>query len=170
MVTHAAAPTGAEVLNVLAGVMDPEIPVISVVDLGIVRGVVKNEDGSVTVRVTPTYSGCPAVRVIEHDIVAALAAAGISARIETVFSPPWTTDWITADGREKLRAWGVAPPAPVRGASHDLVQIGRASRSVECPFCGSHDTVRESEFGSTACKAIHVCRGCQQPFEEFKAI
>lgn len=172
MVTRSALPTEADVMRVLSEVLDPEVPALSVVDLGIVRGVVLHDDGRVTVRVTPTYSGCPAIRVIEHDIVAALAVAGIAASIETVFSPAWTSAWISDEGREKLHAWGIAPPPPgsVRTTPDPLVQLGRANAAVTCPYCGSRDTVRESEFGSTACKAIHVCRGCHQPFEEFKSI
>jgi ring-1,2-phenylacetyl-CoA epoxidase subunit PaaD len=158
----------AEVLEVLNEVMDPEVPVLSVVELGIVRDVTLQDD-SVTVTITPTYSGCPAMQVIEHDIRAALEARGAEhVEIRTSYSPAWTTDWIPAAAREKLRAYGIAPPGP---SEHDApIAIGRRRPAVRCPFCGSADTAIRSEFGSTACKAIHVCRSCMQPFEEFKAI
>lgn len=157
-----------ELYTVLNAVMDPEVPVLSVVELGIVRGV-DVDDERVTVSVTPTYSGCPAIAVIERDIVAALHAYGVEdVQVKTIYSPAWTTDWIPADAREKLRAYGIAPPGP---ADHDApVAIGRRRAAVRCPYCGSIETDIQSDFGSTACKAIHVCRSCRQPFEEFKAI
>jgi ring-1,2-phenylacetyl-CoA epoxidase subunit PaaD len=152
----------------LRQVMDPEVPVISVVELGIIRDVDVRED-RVVVTVTPTYSGCPAMRVIEQDIEAALRAHGADAvEVKTSFTPAWTTDWIPAEAREKLRAYGIAPPG---AADHDApVTIGRRRPTVRCPWCGSSDTELRSEFGSTACKAIHACRACKQPFEEFKPI
>jgi ring-1,2-phenylacetyl-CoA epoxidase subunit PaaD len=157
-----------EIFAILGDVMDPEVPVLSVVELGIVRDVVVGEDG-VTVTVTPTYSGCPAMRVIEQDIEAAIRAHGVDdVRVKTSYSPSWTTDWISADAREKLRSYGIAPPG---ATDHDApVSIGRRRPAVRCPYCGSADTQLRSEFGSTACKAIHVCASCRQPFEEFKAI
>lgn len=157
-----------ELYAVLNEVKDPEVPVLSVVELGIVRGIEVEESG-VIVTVTPTYSGCPAMAVIERDIESALRTHGVErVEIRTSYSPAWTTDWIPAEAREKLRAYGIAPPGP---ADHDApVAIGRRRPAVRCPYCGSTDTQLRSEFGSTACKAIHVCRGCQQPFEEFKAI
>lgn len=157
-----------ELYAILDEVKDPEVPVLSVVELGIIRGV-ENTDRGVVVTVTPTYSGCPAMRVIEEDITNALHAHGVGeVEVKTSYSPAWTTDWIPAEAREKLRAYGIAPP----GASdHDApVAIGRRRGAVRCPFCGSSDTALRSEFGSTACKSIHVCNGCRQPFEEFKAI
>lgn len=152
----------------LMEVMDPEVPVLSVVELGIVRDV-EVDEAHVTVTVTPTYSGCPAMRTIEQDIEQALLARGAGAvTVQVTYTPAWTTDWIPAEGREKLRAYGIAPPGP---ADHDaLVSIGRRRSAVRCPYCGSVETDLRSEFGSTACKAIHVCRSCRQPFEEFKAI
>ena len=130
-------------------VPDPEIPVISVVDLGIVRSVT---DGAVTI--TPTYTGCPAARVIEEDIRAALDAAGYrGVRIDTVLSPAWTTEWITPQGRDKLRAYGIAPPT---------------RSAIECPQCGSTQTEEISRFGSTPCKALWRCRACAEPFDLFK--
>jgi ring-1,2-phenylacetyl-CoA epoxidase subunit PaaD len=136
---------------VLSEVLDPEVPVVSVVELGIVRSADENR-----VVITPTYTGCPATLAIERDIRAALDAAGYrQVRIETVLSPPWTTDWITPEGRFKLHAYGIAPPVP-RGAA------------VACPQCGSTDTLEVSRFGSTACKALWRCRSCAEPFDLFK--
>lgn len=157
-------------MEVLDRVMDPEVPVISVVELGIVRDVEIAGD-AVTVVVTPTYSGCPAMRVIEADIVGALHAAGIAdARVRTTFSPAWTTEWISPAAREKLRAYGIAPPGRTNDGGTELVSIMPRRRVVPCPFCGSTRTELRSEFGSTACKALHYCNDCRQPFEEFKAI
>jgi ring-1,2-phenylacetyl-CoA epoxidase subunit PaaD len=159
-----------EILAVLDGVMDPEVPVLSVRELGIVRDVRVDADGAATVTVTPTYSGCPAIRVIEQDIESALRDAGVGdVRIETVYSPAWTSDWIPAEARAKLRAYGIAPPAPAV-TNLDLVQLLRAPRTPQCPYCDSRDTEVRSEFGSTACKSICWCRSCRQPFEEFKGI
>jgi ring-1,2-phenylacetyl-CoA epoxidase subunit PaaD len=159
--------TREDVRAALGDVMDPEVPVLSVVELGIIRDV-EMVDGRAVVTVTPTYSGCPAMKVIENDIVAAIEAIGVEAEVRTTFSPPWTTDWIPAEAREKLRKYGIAPPG---ATDHDApIAIGRRRPAVRCPYCSSADTEMRSEFGSTACKAIHVCRSCKQPFEEFKAI
>ena len=137
---------------VLRSVMDPEIPVVSVVDLGIVRDVSPQQ-----VTITPTYSGCPATDVIERTIRAELDAAGFrDVAIKTVLSPPWTTDWISAAGREKLLAYGIAPPTPA------------GERAVHCPQCGSTDTEEVSRFGSTPCKAQWRCKSCLEPFDRFK--
>ena len=137
--------------RVLGEVLDPEVPVVSVVELGIVRSVT---DAAVVI--TPTYTGCPATQAIERDIRAALDAAGYRhVIIETILSPAWTTDWITAEGRSKLHAYGIAPPVP-RGAA------------VACPQCGSTDTAEISRFGSTACKALWRCSACLEPFDLFK--
>ena len=139
----------AAIMAILADVPDPEIPAVSVLDLGIVRGV---EDGKVIV--TPTYSGCPATLFIEQSIRAALDAAGFrQIAIETALSPAWTTDWISAEGRRKLEAYGIAPPS--RG-------------TVGCPQCGSTETEEISRFGSTPCKALWRCRDCREPFDLFK--
>lgn len=155
-------------LEVLGTVPDPEVPVISVVELGIVRDVEVRPGGAVTVTITPTYSGCPAMFEIEKDVRSALVEAGATAvEVRTVLSPAWTTDWIGPEAREKLRAYGIAPPG--RAESGGLVTLTRARPPVVCPFCGSSDTRLQSEFGSTACKAIHVCHACRQPFDEFKA-
>ena len=157
------------VLEVLDTVPDPEVPAISVVELGIVREVEVTPAAAVTVTITPTYSGCPAMFEIEKDIRAALRKAGASqVMVRTVLSPAWTTDWIGPEAREKLRAYGIAPPG--RAEEGGLIALTRARQPVPCPFCGSGDTRLQSEFGSTACKAIHVCNGCREPFDEFKAI
>lgn len=161
-----ALPTRDEIVAILDEVKDPEIPVVSVVELGIVRRVDVSAD-RVTVTITPTYSGCPAMREIESDIARALDEHGIApAEIRTVYSPAWTTDWISREAKKKLEAYGIAPPGPVE--SSELVAIARRRSPVLCPFCKSAATERKSEFGSTACKAIWVCRSCRQPFEEFK--
>lgn len=161
--------TQSRALEVLGTVPDPEVPVISVVELGIVRDVTVSDDGAVAVTITPTYSGCPAMFEIEKDVRTALLAAGASSvEVRTVLSPAWTTDWIGPEAREKLRAYGIAPPG--RAEQGGLITLTRRREAVTCPQCGSRDTVLKSEFGSTACKAIHVCRGCGQPFDEFKAL
>jgi ring-1,2-phenylacetyl-CoA epoxidase subunit PaaD len=151
-------------------VLDPEVPVLSVVDLGIVRDV-REEGDVVVVDITPTYSGCPAMRVIEQDIEEALRQAGATTiRINTIFQPAWTTDWISEDARERLRAYGIAPPtgrAPVGG---ELIPLERRVRAVPCPTCGSSRTEERSEFGSTACKSIWFCTACSEPFEYLKPI
>lgn len=157
-----------EVYEVLRTVMDPEVPVISVVELGIVRDVEVAGD-AVVITITPTYSGCPAMHEIEADIRSALVARGAGdVSVKLVLSPAWTTDWIGPEAREKLRAYGIAPPG--RAEPQGLITLTRARQPVVCPFCGSSDTRLQSEFGSTACKAIHVCHSCRQPFDEFKAL
>ncbi|MDN6319771.1 MAG: phenylacetate-CoA oxygenase subunit PaaJ [Marinobacter sp.] len=150
----------------LDDVKDPEVPAISVVELGIVRRV--DWDGKhLTVDVTPTYSGCPATELIEELIAEALRAAGIrDPQINQVLTPAWTTDWITAEGREKLRAFGIAPP---RGGASKMSLLG-VDEVIACPLCGSEHTERISEFGSTACKALYRCRDCLEPFDYFKCI
>ena len=163
-----AVPSRQELLAILDEVKDPEVPVVSVVELGIVRDVAATEAG-VEVTITPTYSGCPAMREIESDIRQALAAHGLGpVEIRVVYSPPWTTDWIGPLAKAKLEAYGIAPPGVVE--RDELVSLERRAPRVRCPFCKSLDTERKSEFGSTACKSIWFCRSCRQPFEEFKAI
>jgi ring-1,2-phenylacetyl-CoA epoxidase subunit PaaD len=155
--------------RILAEVKDPEVPVLSVVELGIVRDV-KLADDRVTVVITPTYSGCPAMFIIEHDIIEALATHGIeSAEIETVFSPAWTTEWMSDEAKAKLVAYGIAAPGQV-AQDEGLVTLTRRSSPVSCPHCGSTNTIVKSEFGATACKSINYCNSCLQPFEQFKAI
>jgi ring-1,2-phenylacetyl-CoA epoxidase subunit PaaD len=156
-----------DVWTILDDVRDPEVPALSVVELGIVRAVAMDGD-AVVVDITPTYSGCPAMHEIERSVVGALAARGLSARVRTIFSPAWTTDWMTDEAREKLRAYGIAPPG--RSADAALVPLLRRAAPVACPFCGSRDTDSRSEFGSTACKSLQFCNACHQPFEHFKAI
>lgn len=169
MVAHAPASRD-EVFAILDTVMDPEVPVLSVRELGIVRDVSIDDAGAVTVTVTPTYSGCPAIRVIEDDITAALHAAGVGeVTIRTTYSPAWTSDWIPEPARAKLKAYGIAPPSRT-SADGGLVQLLRARPTAQCPYCDSRDTEVRSEFGSTACKSVCWCRACGQPFEEFKAI
>jgi ring-1,2-phenylacetyl-CoA epoxidase subunit PaaD len=153
---------------VLDEVMDPEVPVLSVRELGIVREVQVEDSGAVIVTVTPTYSGCPAIQVIEQDIVSALREHGVaSVTVCTTYAPAWTTDWIAPAARAKLKAYGIAPPGPVE--SGGLVQLLRARQAVQCPYCDSYETELRSEFGSTACKSVCWCRNCRQPFEEFKS-
>jgi ring-1,2-phenylacetyl-CoA epoxidase subunit PaaD len=160
--------TEAHVLELLRLVKDPEVPVLDIVELGIVRGI-EVSGGEVTVRITPTYSGCPAMRVIEEQVVETLERHGFDrVTVKLVFNPAWTTDWISEPAKEKLRAYGIAPPG--KAAEVELVTLGGPTRSIPCPFCGSSNTTLESQFGSTACKALHVCRSCHQPFEHFKAI
>ncbi|MGV6888698.1 1,2-phenylacetyl-CoA epoxidase subunit PaaD [Rhodophyticola sp. SM2404] len=147
-----------------AAVPDPEVPCVTVEDLGILRSVAL-VDGVAIARLSPTYSGCPAVLAIEMAVEAALRDAGFDAKTERVMSPPWTTDWITPEGRDKLRAYGIAPPVgPVgKGALFGEAQV-------TCPACGSRETERLSEFGSTACKAQYRCTACLEPFDYFKCI
>jgi len=147
----------AQVYEWLAKVLDPEVPALSLVDLGIVRDVEVSVDDVVTVTLTPTYSGCPATEAIETSVTEALKMRGVAeVTIKRVLSPPWTTDWITADGRDKLRRYGIAPPSP--------------SLEIACPQCESLNTERISEFGSTACKASWRCCECLEPFEYFKCL
>ena len=160
----------AVIFDLLREVKDPELPMLDVEELGIVREVRPAAgDKHVDVDITPTYSGCPALKMIEDDIVTTLAAHGISdVTVRTVYSPAWTTDWLSAEAKEKLRVAGIAPPGRVE--IEPLVMLERAHRTVACPFCGSSDTEERSEFGSTACKAIHYCNGCHQPFDRFKTL
>jgi ring-1,2-phenylacetyl-CoA epoxidase subunit PaaD len=153
--------------DVLSRVADPEIPVISVTELGIVREV-RAEGATVEVIVTPTYSGCPATEAIERSIAEALRDAGAAdVRIETRLAPAWTTDWIAPEAREKLRRYGIAPPGATLAA--DAQPVTFAPR-IDCPLCGSRNTERLSAFGATACKALYRCRDCLEPFEHFKPI
>ncbi|MBL7942539.1 MAG: phenylacetate-CoA oxygenase subunit PaaJ [Flavobacteriales bacterium] len=160
--------TTSDILNLLSEVTDPEIPVLDIVSMGIVRGVEVNPEGHVVVTITPTYSGCPAMRTIEEDIAEVLKEKEISDfEIKTVLSPAWTTDWITAEAREKLRATGIAPP---EGTSADKSLLMGKSRDIACPRCGSRHTTMVSQFGSTACKSLYKCDDCKEPFDYFKCI
>ncbi|WP_459204495.1 1,2-phenylacetyl-CoA epoxidase subunit PaaD (plasmid) [Ralstonia pseudosolanacearum] len=153
-------------------VADPEIPVVSIAELGILRDVCIDAAGTLAVTITPTYSGCPALEQIADDVTHALRGADVGAfRVQTVLAPAWTTDWISMEGRRKLHHFGIAPPAHVVGAGGvcpvRLVRPAEADR-VACPQCGSLDTVLVSAFGSTACKALYRCRACREPFDYFK--
>ncbi|SIT49578.1 putative multicomponent oxygenase/reductase subunit for phenylacetic acid degradation [Paraburkholderia ribeironis] len=162
---------------VLETVPDPEIPVVSIRELGILRDVRRAADGALEVVITPTYSGCPAMSQIAEDVGHALDVAGLAPyRIETVLAPAWTTDWITADAREKLRAYGIAPPTgncgstapPRETVMHFVPRVPRALPAPSCPRCGSAHTERLAQFGSTACKALYRCIDCREPFDYFK--
>lgn len=156
----------ADVFAVLATVNDPEIPVLSVLDMGVVRGAQFGPAGELEVIITPTYSGCPAMNAIEINIRAVLQENGYShVKITTVLHPPWTTDWMTEEGRAKLLAYGIAPPL---AGSVDKNALFAEERAVPCPRCGSTHTEMISQFGSTACKALHRCLSCAEPFDYFK--
>ena len=149
-------------LEAVSAVVDPELPVLTIADLGVLRDVTEH-DGQVDVTITPTYSGCPAMAMIAIEVELALARAGVPGRVRTVLAPAWTTDWMTEDGRRKLRAYGVAPPA--RGARRGAL-FGQ--EVVACPLCGSEHTERLAEFGSTSCKALWRCLDCREPFDHFR--
>jgi len=173
------APVHEQIWAWLGEVEDPEIPVISIVDLGIVRDV-RVDDGICTVTITPTYSGCPATEVIARDVVQALERRGLhGVRLETRIAPAWTTDWISDDGKRKLRDYGIAPPlGSAAEQTIRLDQIGRgaprrrspleAPPGLECPHCGSTQVRLTSPFGSTPCKALARCDACLEPFDYFK--
>jgi ring-1,2-phenylacetyl-CoA epoxidase subunit PaaD len=158
--------------ELLESVFDPEVPVLSVIDLGIVRkietGPVSGSGGSsVSVTITPTYSGCPAMDVISRDIYKALQQSGYrDIQIRTTLSPPWTTDWISEKGKDKLKAFGIAPPLPGQQVCH--TRLFHEEEAIPCPRCNSYDTRLISRFGSTPCKALYQCRTCQEPFDYFK--
>jgi ring-1,2-phenylacetyl-CoA epoxidase subunit PaaD len=154
---------------VLEELTDPEIPVISLRDLGILRDVREAADG-LEVVITPTYSGCPAMSQIEDDVRSTLEKAGIPARVVTLLAPAWTTDWMTEAGKEKLRAYGIAPPHRTPAGANVVRFISKpaAAETVPCPHCGSANTRESSHFGSTACKALYKCQDCQEPFDYFK--
>ncbi len=159
--------------DVLDGVLDPEVPVVSVRDLGIVRDVTEEGDGDLVVIVTPTYSGCPATEVIAQSIVDALQADGLGpVRVEMRRAPAWTTDWLSESGRQKLRDYGISPPGPVlASASAPLRFVPRARVApLPCPRCDSMNTERISAFGATACKALWRCLACGEPFEQLKPL
>jgi ring-1,2-phenylacetyl-CoA epoxidase subunit PaaD len=157
--------------NVLQTVLDPEVPALSVCDLGIVRDVIDHGD-ALEVVLTPTYSGCPATEVIEQNVLAAIEAEGLGpVRATLRRAPAWTTDWITEDGKRKLNDYGIAPPGPVDATQGVPIRIvGRRRDVVACPRCGSKQTERLSAFGSTACKAMYRCVSCREPFEHFKPL
>lgn len=156
-----------DIFSFLEEIPDPEIPVISIVELGVVR-TVKINNNSVEIEITPTYSGCPAMKQMEDDIVSVLKAKGIEKiTLKTVYTPAWTTDWLSAEAREKLRKYGIAPPD---GTTSDKSVLMGKEKHIKCPRCGSQNTVLVSQFGSTACKALYKCKDCLEPFDYFKCI
>ncbi|GAB3848381.1 phenylacetate-CoA oxygenase subunit PaaJ [Hymenobacter terrigena] len=162
-----APPTEAHIWQLLEEVTDPEVPVLSILDLGIVRAV-RVEGDHITVTITPTYSGCPAMNAIATDIRLRLLAAGYTKlTINNQLSPAWTTDWMTKAGREKLEAYGIAPPIDGTASGHVLNLFGKET-AVRCPLCKSEHTHLVSQFGSTACKALYQCDDCREPFDYFK--
>ena len=152
----------AQLFELLSNVVDPEIPVLTLQDLGVLRDI-SVTDGEVKVIITPTYAGCPAIETMQADIETTLAEAGYQqVTVQQSLSPAWTTDWMSESGREKLRAYGVAPPA--------MTACGQQKETITCPQCNSANVKRVSEFGSTACKALYQCQDCREPFDYFKCI
>jgi ring-1,2-phenylacetyl-CoA epoxidase subunit PaaD len=159
--------TAEQVWDALAEIPDPEIPVISLVDLGVIRSVdVAGEQ--VRVEFTPTFLGCPALEMMRDAMTDRIAALGAEPEVRVITDDSWTTDRITPEGREKLRASGFAPPAPRQNGGPQLVQL--QSNAFRCPYCGSRDTALENIFGPTPCRSVRYCRSCRQPFEQFKTI
>jgi ring-1,2-phenylacetyl-CoA epoxidase subunit PaaD len=160
--------THSEIMQYLEEIPDPEIPVINIIELGIVRGV-RFDDDTCVVTITPTYSGCPAMKQIEDDIVSLLRSKGLEKiKIEMVYSPAWTTDWMNDEAKEKLRRYGIAPPE--HSTIDKRVLMGLEPRVVKCPKCGSKETRMISQFGSTACKSLYQCKDCLEPFDYFKCL
>jgi ring-1,2-phenylacetyl-CoA epoxidase subunit PaaD len=155
-----------KILDILSNIPDPEVPVLSVLDLGIVRDVITQDDGSVEVVITPTYTGCPAMDMIAANIRLELLANGYQQpKITTVLSPAWTTDWMSEEGKQKLKEYGIAPPLPKQQVCKQELF---SEEAIPCPRCNSYHTARVSEFGSTACKALYRCLDCKEPFDYFK--
>jgi ring-1,2-phenylacetyl-CoA epoxidase subunit PaaD len=151
-----------EIFELLGKVVDPEIPVLTLQDLGVLRSISVTGD-VVTVNITPTYAGCPAMETMQADILTTLSDAGYQrVKVRQVLSPAWTTDWMSKNGREKLRAYGIVPPVNTA--------CGKKTAVIECPQCGCADVKRISEFGSTACKALYQCQDCREPFDYFKCL
>jgi ring-1,2-phenylacetyl-CoA epoxidase subunit PaaD len=159
--------TEAQVWEALAEIADPEIPVVSLVDLGVVRDV-EVDDDRVRIEFTPTFLGCPALEVMRDAMAERIEALGAEPDVQVVLDDSWSTDRITPEGREKLRASGFAPPAPRTEGGPQLVQL--QSNAFRCPYCGSRDTALENIFGPTPCRSVRYCRSCRQPFEQFKTI
>jgi len=161
----------AELVAAVSAIPDPEVPVVTIADLGILRSVEVDEaSGEASVLITPTYSGCPAMEAITAHIEHVCRQKGWVPRVSSRLSPAWTTDWMSDDGREKLRRFGIAPPAARHTGGSASVSLELTRRVVTCPQCGSSDTTEISHFGSTACKALRRCESCREPFDEFKAL
>jgi ring-1,2-phenylacetyl-CoA epoxidase subunit PaaD len=158
--------SNSSIWKLLEEVTDPEIPVLSVIDMGIVRDI-KEQDETIEIIITPTYSGCPAMDVISMNIKLHLLSHGYkNVKVSQTLSPPWTSDWITEEGKQKLKEYGIAPPNPRQQVCND--KLFAADEAVQCPHCNSYHTHRISEFGSTACKALYQCDDCKEPFDYFK--
>lgn len=157
--------TDTAILEAVGEVADPEVPVLTIADLGVLRGV-RHEGDEVVVTITPTYSGCPAMDLIRHEVELTLQALQVDGRVETVLSPAWTTDWMTEAGKTKLTEYGIAPPTGRRAVGGPVM----LSLTVRCPLCGSPDTTELSHFGSTSCKSLWRCNSCREPFDHFKAL
>lgn len=167
-VAPSGATTAADARRIAAAVCDPEVPVLTIEDLGVLRDV-RVEGDRVAVTITPTYSGCPAMDAIRDDLVLALTAAGFAdVRVDVTLAPAWTTDWMTEAGKRKLTEYGIAPPTGRAAVSGGAVGPVRVRLAVRCPRCGSLDTREVSHFGSTSCKALFECRACLEPFDHFK--
>ncbi|MEU4193660.1 1,2-phenylacetyl-CoA epoxidase subunit PaaD [Kribbella sp. NPDC026611] len=158
--------TDAEILEAVGEVPDPEVPVLTIADLGVLRGL-HHEADQVVVTITPTYSGCPAMDLIRHEVELTLQSLHVDGRVETVLSPPWTTDWMTDSGKTKLLEYGIAPPPSTGSPAGGPILL---KLSIRCPLCGSPDTTELSHFGSTSCKSLWRCNACKEPFDHFKAI
>jgi ring-1,2-phenylacetyl-CoA epoxidase subunit PaaD len=156
-----------EIRKLLEEVTDPEIPVLNVVEMGIVRGIKYDDKDRLVIEITPTYSGCPAMKVIENEIKKTLDKHGITdAIVKTDFTEAWTTNWLTDEAKRKLKEYGIAPPEKI--SDEELLFEAQKTRIVPCPYCDSLNTELQAEFGSTACKALYFCKECNQPFEHFK--
>lgn len=156
------------ILSLLSAIPDPEIPVITIIELGVIRDIEITDETSISLKITPTYSGCPAMKQIEDDVRKKLSENGFkNITINTIFSPPWTTDWITPEAKEKLRIYGIAPP---EHSTEDKSWLTGKTKTIACPRCKSQNTKLISQFGSTACKALYQCQDCLDPFDYFKCI
>jgi ring-1,2-phenylacetyl-CoA epoxidase subunit PaaD len=157
-----------DIFTLLSEIPDPEIPVISIIELGVIRNVEIINNTTISLKITPTYSGCPAMKQIEDDVKKKLSENGFTTiDIKTIFSPPWTTDWITPEAKEKLRKYGIAPP---ENSTEDKSWLTGKEKKIACPRCKSLNTKLISQFGSTACKALYQCKDCLEPFDYFKCI
>ena len=156
------------IFSLLSEIPDPEIPVISIIELGVIRDITIIDETTIQLKITPTYSGCPAMKQIEDDVRKKLTENGFTnITIITIYSPPWTTDWITTEAKEKLRKYGIAPP---ENTTEDKSWLTGKIKSIACPRCKSQNTKLISQFGSTACKALYQCAYCLEPFDYFKCI